>query len=90
MHLKVLTYDRIVLEAEVKFVTLPGVDGEITAMDGHDRLIKILRKGNMHFIRSQEQEEPEREYYEIDGGIAEITHTSVILFVQDAVKVLEN
>ncbi len=87
MNLKVLKPGRVIVDEDVKSVTLPGLSGEITPMDGHDLLVTVLSKGKMHFVRSEEEEgETKREYFDIDGGIAEITHTAVIVFVHDAVK----
>lgn len=86
MNLKVLKPEEVIVDTDVKSVTLPGVDGEITPMVGHDLLVTVLKRGKMHFIRTDEEAEPEREYFDIDGGIAEVTHTSAIVFVHEAVK----
>lgn len=93
MHLKVVKPDEVILETDVSLVTLPGSVGQMTPMDGHDRTITLLDAGRIHFIRVKEgvegegEEEGVREEYEISEGMAEITHTAVTLFVEEAKRI---
>jgi F0F1-type ATP synthase epsilon subunit len=88
MHLQIFTYGEIAVDAAVKSVTLPGVAGQITPMEGHDRLVTILEKGKMFFMREEEVESGP-EHYEIGGGIAEISHHAVNIFTSEIRKKIE-
>ena len=86
MNLTVLKPGETVLEAEVKQVTLPGEAGELTPMDGHDRMLTVLKEGRFNYLGADE-ESGKLEEYEIGGGVAEIRHDAITIFVKHAKRV---
>jgi F0F1-type ATP synthase epsilon subunit len=88
MRLSVLKPNEDLIDAEVDQVTLPGTFGQITPMEGHDRLLSTTDGGLLYFTRTADgEEEPAREEYHISPGIIEVTHHSVTLFVERAERI---
>jgi len=83
MLLSILKPGETVLKVDVSRVTLPGTEGQMTPMEGHDRLLALIERGNVSLFTTEGEEEV-REEYEISRGIAEVTHTDVTLFVDEA------
>lgn len=86
MRLSVLKPNEDIIEATVDRVTLPGADGQITPMEGHDRMLSTTDGGLMYFFRTGE-EESAKEQYDISPGIIEVTHDAVTLFVKHAERI---
>ena len=86
MQLTVLKPGEEILRATVEQVTLPGAAGQITPMEGHDRLLSTTDGGPMYFYRA-DVEEPVKEEYEISPGIMDVMPDSVVLFVEDAKRI---
>ena len=75
LHLHVVTPRRLLVDAEVDEVRIPGLDGQIGVLPGHQALMLALGRGPVIF-RSGAAEET----FEIDGGTAEIVHDRVLVF----------
>ncbi len=83
MKLRVLKAGEVVLDIEASQVTLPAVAGEMTAMDGHDRLFSLLSGGRISYLPAGSGERA-MERMEISPGAAEVDHKSVTIFVEEA------
>ena len=81
MKLRILTPEETVADLNVISVTLPSVSGEITAMQGHDSVLAVLKPGNIHCVRMDEHGDQVRDDFEAKQGFAEITAGSVIVCV---------
>jgi len=85
MNLKIITTKKIFLEKEVDSVTMPGKVGQLTVLDGHDRLITELEKGSLYFQYLDKDDKLKREDYIIDGGFVEILKESCEIYVKTSI-----
>ena len=83
MRLKILKPGEVLLESEVRQVTLPGVGGQSTPMEGHDRMIAVLKGGRVTYSRA-DRPESSREGIDIVGGVAEVLPYAVTIFVNES------
>jgi len=86
MRLTVLKPNEDIVDATVDQVTLPCALGQITPMDGHDRVLSTTDGGLIYFILEGEGGQV-REEYNISPGVIEITHDSVNILVEHAERV---
>ena len=82
-NLEVVTPSAIILSEPVEMVVIPGLDGQIGALPRHSKVLSTLDRGlvdifNDNKISSQIM---------IDGGIAEINETTVIILAERAEKI---
>ena len=82
-NLKILTPSAIIVSELAEMVVIPGSDGHIGALPRHSKVISTLNRGlidifNDNKISSQIM---------IDGGIAEINETSVIILAERVEKI---
>jgi len=49
LKLTIITPKKVVLEKEIKGVTVPSVDGEITILPQHVHLFALLQEGIVHY-----------------------------------------
>jgi len=66
LHLRIITPKKIVLEEEVKSVTIPTVAGEITILPKHERLFSIISEGIIKIKKDEEED-----YLSIGAGYLE-------------------
>jgi F-type H+-transporting ATPase subunit epsilon len=79
LRLRVVTPRRLLVDAEVESVSLPGLDGRLGILPGHRPLMTALGRGPVELRR-----EGRDESYEIDGGYAEIHPDHVLVFTRSA------
>jgi F-type H+-transporting ATPase subunit epsilon len=77
LALKVITPQRLLVEAEVTTVSLPGLDGELGVLPGHRPLITALGRGSLSYRLDSREES-----WTISGGHAEIRPESVLIFTE--------
>lgn len=77
LALKVITPQRLLVEAEVAAVSLPGLDGELGVLPGHRPLITALGRGTLAYRLDGREES-----WTIRGGHAEIRPESVLVFTE--------
>jgi len=75
LALKVVTPHRLLVEADVPGVNLPGLDGELGILPGHRALVAALGRGDLTYIL-----EGREETWNIHGGHAEVRPGSVLVF----------
>ncbi len=79
MQLRIITPEKIIVDREVESVTLPGWEGELTVLTGHD--IELVRlKGGRIFYRTAEGKTI-REEFRSEEGFAEISQKYTNVFV---------
>ncbi len=79
IQLKIITPRKIVREEEIKAVTLPAADGEITILPRHTKLLTLLKEGIVNIHREKSEEA-----LAIGGGYAEVDGKSVTILVSAA------
>ena len=47
MYLQIVTPEAVVFDAEVKSVTVPGIDGEFQMLDHHAAIVSLLVSGEV-------------------------------------------
>jgi F-type H+-transporting ATPase subunit epsilon len=77
LALKIITPQRLLVDAEVDAVSLPGLDGEIGVLPGHRPLITSLGPGALSYrLEGRDESLP------VGGGHAEIRPESVLVFTE--------
>jgi F-type H+-transporting ATPase subunit epsilon len=81
MHEKTFTLtiakvDEIVFRGAAVSATLPGTEGELTVLPGHEPIITLLSHGTI-VVRTAETEEK----FAIDKGVLEASHGQVTVLV---------
>ena len=77
LALRIITPQRLLVEARVPAVSLPGLDGEIGVLPGHRPLVAALGRGVLAY-----RVEGRDEVWTIRGGQAEIRPESVLVFTE--------
>jgi F-type H+-transporting ATPase subunit epsilon len=77
LALKIITSQRLLVDAEVDAVRLPGLDGEIGVLPGHRPLVTVLGQGELTY-----RLEGRDESLAVGGGHAEIRPESVLVFTE--------
>jgi len=70
----ILTINKILYQANAYSITLPGGDGELTALPGHTSLITPLKSGKI-IVRTKPGDEfpkGKTDEFEIKSGVSEI------------------
>ena len=78
LHLRVLTPRKVVLEKDIRSITVPSADGEITILPHHVRLFSLLKEGIICMRDGSE------EYLAIGGGYVETDGKDVHVLVSRA------
>lgn len=76
MQFDLVAPERLVHSAEVKAVTIPAAEGDMTAMPGHAPVIATLRPGVVTIDGGVE--------FVVTGGFAEVSPTSTALLAEEA------
>lgn len=81
-QLSVVAPDRTVFEDSVESVILPGVEGYLGVMAGHEPMLLALRTGIIEYEDTQRQ----RNFVTVTGGFVEVSENKVIVLAQDAAR----
>ncbi|OGK17379.1 ATP synthase F1 subunit epsilon [Candidatus Roizmanbacteria bacterium RIFCSPHIGHO2_01_FULL_39_12c] len=79
LNLRIITPQKVILEKEIEFVTLPTFSGEITVLPHHTNLFAMLVEGIVK-IKSKERED----HLAIGGGYLETDGEEVNVLVSRA------
>lgn len=80
LKLKIITPKKVVLEEEVKSITAPGADGELTILPQHVPLFAMLQEGVVRIETGKDEES----YFSIGGGYVETNGKEINLLVTTA------
>ena len=83
--LSVVAPDRVVFEDTVNSTVLPGTEGYLGVMAGHEPMILALRPGVLEYKDTGDQ----RHYVSVDGGFAEVSGARVIVLADNARRASE-
>jgi F-type H+-transporting ATPase subunit epsilon len=78
--LSIVTPVRAAVQTEVDCVTLPGAEGELGVLPGHECLLAPLRRGVLRYAKGSQESQ-----LTIAGGFVEITHQHVTVLA-DAIE----
>lgn len=88
MQLEIVTPEKVLLNQDVKSVSVPGIEGEFQILENHAPIISVLGKGNIKLDAStQLPEEVKQDFTEVDGklcmeitgGVIELNNNKVIV-----------
>lgn len=77
----IVTPEAKLVSQEAYMVAVPGVQGEMGFLPGHEPLISVLAEGS---VRIQAEKDGEIAAYVIQGGYVEVTGTKVIVLADRA------
>ncbi len=81
LKLEIITPTEKVFEGDIDMVQLPGIEGEMGVLPGHEALITELVPGELRILRKGETQ-----VLAIGEGFAEITATTVGVLTEGAVN----
>jgi F-type H+-transporting ATPase subunit epsilon len=81
LHLEILTPEGKTFEGDVDSVLLPGAEGDMGVLPGHEALVSQLNAGELHIVQKGKTE-----VLAIGEGFAEITAESVAVLTDGAVN----
>ena len=81
-NLEVVTPSMVLFSEPVEMVVVPGSDGQIGALPRHSKVMSTLNRGVVDIYNDNKV----TSRIMIDGGIAEINETSVIILAERAEK----
>ena len=81
-NLEIVTPSMVIVSEPVEMVVVPGSDGQIGALPRHSQVMSTLERGVVEVYNDNKVSSR----IMIDGGIAEINPTSVIILAERAEK----
>jgi len=80
LHLEIVSPERLLKDAEVAMVIVPGSDGEFTALPQHAPLMSTMRPGIIEIFKS-ETSEAERLF--VKGGLVQISPAGMTILAEE-------
>jgi F-type H+-transporting ATPase subunit epsilon len=77
IHLRVITSRRVLVDAEADEIQLPGLEGELGILPGHQPLLVALGQGVLSYRRGSGGES-----FPVQGGQAHILPDKVLVFTE--------
>ena len=81
-NLEIVTPSMVIVSEPVEMVVVPGSDGQIGALPRHSQVMSTLERGVVEVYNDNKVSSR----FMIDGGIAEINQTSVVILAERAEK----
>ncbi|MEO7634193.1 MAG: ATP synthase F1 subunit epsilon [Sphingomicrobium sp.] len=81
LHFELVTPDRLVMEADVHMVVVPGTEGESGIMVGHAPYMTTLRNGDIAVYRTATGAP---ELIPVTGGFAEVSDKGLTVLAESA------
>ena len=78
IHVEIVSPEKLVFSAEVKSVSIPGIEGYFTIMGDHAPLMSILKPGFVNVVGDKEGS------YFVGGGFADVSNNSVTILAEKA------
>ena len=81
-NLEIVTPSMVIVSEPVEMVVVPGLDGQIGALPRHSQVMSTLERGIVEVYNDNKVSSRVM----IDGGIAEINQSSVVILTERAEK----
>ena len=81
---KIVTPDRLYFDAEVDYVVIPGVEGEIGILPDHAPIVTILAKDGV--VQVENDGKPKK--FRVEKGVAEMRN-NIVSILTDQVEEVE-
>lgn len=82
LHLEIVSPERLLKDAEVAMVVVPGTDGDFGAMPAHAPMMSTIRPGVIE-IYETEASQPEQLF--VKSGLAQINATGLTILAEDMI-----
>ena len=79
--------EKVLLSKQVAFVTMPGYDGSLGILEGHEPFIVMITPGVVEVYEKDTASVTDRFF--VTGGFAEVTNDGCALLASDALPVAE-
>lgn len=76
LHLEIITPEKVVFSAQVKMVTVPGIEGYFGVLEGHEQTISSLHSGVV-------TTDDDHKFF-VSGGFAEVTFARCTILAETA------
>jgi len=86
MKLQLITLTGLKMDDDVYEVILPTADGDIAVYPGHEPLVTLAIPGILIVRRKRTDVDEAREYFAVNGGVAEIDNSRLRILVDEADK----
>ncbi len=77
LRLRVIAPSKLLVDEEVKEVSLPSLEGYLGILPGHRPLLAALGKGMMTYLTEKGEEK-----FSVEGGYAEIHPDKILIFTE--------
>lgn len=84
MKFKIVTPEKVLIEAEVDSVTVPTQTGEITILQNHIPLVSNLVPGELHFSQNGT-----KTFFAVSGGFIEVREHNEVVVLADTAELGE-
>ena len=81
MRFEIITPERVVFSDEIKQVSLPTMDGEITVLPHHIPLVTVLKAGELRYTKDNEEHS-----IAVSGGFAEVRPDGSVAILADTAE----
>ena len=78
MRLEIITPTSTLFAGDVALVQLPGIDGLYEILKSHAPLVSALKEGRVKV----EDEQGQPQFFDIRGGVVEVSHDKVLLLAE--------
>jgi len=85
-HFELVSPERLLMDASVSAVLVPGSEGDFMVMPGHAPVMSTIRPGVLDIYQGEDKT-PERIF--LRGGFAEVTPGGLVVLAEEAVPVKE-
>ncbi len=78
MFLEIVTPEETLYSDEVKYIKVPGSDGQFGILKDHAPLISTLKEGEIKVVEPDDEEK----LFKIKGGVIEIQKNNIIILLK--------
>lgn len=80
LHCEIVTPAKIIYDATVGLVQVPGEKGQFTVLKNHAPIISTLAKGKIRVIGKDGKEQ----YFECKSGVAECKNNKLVILIHES------
>jgi F-type H+-transporting ATPase subunit epsilon len=78
MFLEIVTPEKTLFSSEIKYVKVPGSQGQFGVLKDHAPVISTLEKGRIKIVEPDDTEQ----FFDINGGVIEILKNNIIILLK--------
>ncbi len=78
MFLEIVTPEETLYGNEIKYVKVPGSNGQFGVLKNHAPVISTLEKGQIKVVEKDDTEK----FFDIKGGVIEVLNNNIIILLK--------